>query len=115
MEPGDSVRIHNGTHWTRTGKVIDCTQEPRLYLLRTDKNTVIRRNRRQLLKTAETFNHLSDSSTTGSLIENDTPNESSVDSDATIPYDKPLTPTAPTTRFGRKIKQLKHLKDFQPW
>ena len=46
----DAVRIHSGKSWSRLGVVVRKHKNPRSYVIKTDKGTFIRRNRRDLLK-----------------------------------------------------------------
>jgi len=123
LQPGDSVRFHDGSSWSRRAKVISNTKEPRSYLIRTDKHTTLRRNRRHLLKTTEHFDDLSDSSDAESLIHDENPNvlQQSSDSDATVRYEggsdtEPEPEPAsrlPTTRSGRTVNRPKHFQDYK--
>ena len=85
LKPGDNVRFHDGNSWSRRAIVLTKCKEPRSYIVRTDKNTTIRRNRRHLLKTNEQFdfNENFSSDDNESLLY-----ETSEDSDATIAYDE---------------------------
>ena len=74
LNPGDPVRFHDGSSWSRRAKVISRTSEPRSYLVLTDKNTTIRRNRRHLLKTSENFSDFSDDSEVSLIDQQPEPN-----------------------------------------
>ena len=84
LQPGDNVRFHDGSIWTRRAQVLAKAPEPRSYIIKADKNTTIRRNRCHLLKTTEQYN-LSDTSDLESLLQT---NETSEDSDNTIAYEE---------------------------
>ena len=51
----DTVRIRHNASWSLKGTVIRKCEEPRSYEVLTEKGTVLRRNRRHLLKTKEPF------------------------------------------------------------
>ena len=53
--PEETVRIRQNNNWSQKGKVIQKSTQPRSYDVITDKGTVLRRNRRHLLKTRESF------------------------------------------------------------
>ena len=46
----DTVRYHQNNNWTRAGIIVNKSNMPRSYTLLNDKNNVIRRNRRHLIK-----------------------------------------------------------------
>ena len=103
LQPGDNVRFHDWNSWAR----------PRSYRIRTDKDTIIRRNRRHLLKTTRQFN-LSDNSGVESLLKD---NEEDEDSDSTtVPYREPEEVIEPqnelrTTKSGRVINAPRRFKN----
>jgi len=114
---------------------MDKLPEPRSYTVKTDKGTILRRNRKHLLKTQETF--YSDTESYSSLIYNE---DTDYDSDATIPaigesdpdietepetgentetnYDPDSESESSTesdsakTRGGRHIRKPNYLKDY---
>ena len=53
LNVNDSVRFQEGDAWSRKGKIVKLDDNPRSYHIITDKNTIIRRNRSQLLPTKE--------------------------------------------------------------
>ena len=57
LAPGAAVRmrIDSDTSWKETGKIIERCQQPRSYLVLNSKGNIVRRNRRHLLPTTETF------------------------------------------------------------
>ena len=121
LAPGDAIRFHDGTTWSRRAKVIEKTQEPRSYLIRTDKNTTIRRNRRHLLKTNEHFGNFSESSDAESILRDSDQQqqqqvESSNDSDITVRYelseDESFS-SQPKTRSGRITSRPRRLNDYE--
>ena len=107
LQPEDSVRFHDGNSWSRRAKVVAEAPEPRSYIIKTDKHTTIRRNRRHLLKTNEQFDL--DSSDLESLLPAD--EVSSDGSDGTVAYEidddaewiQPA-PVQQRTRSGRTVK-----------
>ena len=113
LQPGDNVRFHDGNSWARRATVVSQCKEPRSYRIRTDKDTIIRRNRRHLLKTTEQFN-LSDNSDVESLLKD---NEEDEDSDSTtVPYREPEEVIEPqnelrTTKSGRVINAPRRFKN----
>ena len=50
---GQCVRLYQNKSWSRIGKVIQVGPELRSYHILTDKDTIVRRNRRHLLPTNE--------------------------------------------------------------
>ena len=57
LHQNDTVRIHTGRSWSTKAKVVDCDNKngPRSYIVETENGSVLRRNRRDLLRTKETF------------------------------------------------------------
>ena len=55
LKQGDIIRYRKDRSWSRKGKVIRKSTQPRSYKIMTDKGTVIRRNRQHLLLTREAF------------------------------------------------------------
>ena len=53
--PSSTVRIHNGKNWPTKAKVIEKAKSPRSYVVETEAGQTLRRNRRDLLKTSESF------------------------------------------------------------
>ena len=60
LNVNDSVRFQERDAWSRKGKIVKLDDNPRSYHLITDKNTIIRRNRSQLLPTKEEVHVLPD-------------------------------------------------------
>ena len=52
---GSAVRIHNGKNWPTKAKVIEKAMSPRSYVVETEAGQTLRRNRRDLFKTSESF------------------------------------------------------------
>ena len=52
---GQNVRLYENQSWSRKGKIVQVGPEIRSYRVLTDKDTVIRCNRRHLLPTDEQF------------------------------------------------------------
>ena len=52
---GSTVRIHNGKNWPTKAEVIEKARPPRSYVVETEAGQTLRRNRRDLLKTSESF------------------------------------------------------------
>ena len=52
---GSTVRIHNGKNRPTKAKVIEKATSPRSYVVETEAGQTLRRNRRDLLKTSESF------------------------------------------------------------
>lgn len=50
-----TVRFHQGKNWDHLGQVMQTHKTPLSYILRTDKDTTIRRNRRDLLPSKSEF------------------------------------------------------------
>ena len=55
LKEGQSVRLRDGKTWHLKGKVMERAEHPRSYAVKTEKGTIIRRNRRDLLDTPERF------------------------------------------------------------
>ena len=55
LSPGQTVRLHQNKSWSRKGIVLDSNADRRSYKILTDKNTIITRNRRHVLKSKENF------------------------------------------------------------
>ena len=55
LHPGDTVRLRRNKKWERKGSVISKSENPRSYRVETENGKFLRRNRRHLLKTSETF------------------------------------------------------------
>ena len=53
--PEQSVRLHNGEDWSRKAKIFENHKSDRSYLLEKDKGTIIRRNRRHMMRMKEKF------------------------------------------------------------
>ena len=49
LKVNDKVRIHDGESWSIKGKVSKISEHPRSYLIKTNKGTILRRNRRHIL------------------------------------------------------------------
>ena len=46
LQINDKVRLHDGNAWNIKGIIINTSQHSRLYIIKTDKGTVVRRNRK---------------------------------------------------------------------
>ena len=57
LNVGDAVRLHGNKSWDRRGVVVEKMAQPRSYQVETENGNVLRRNRRDLLKTKEQFEH----------------------------------------------------------
>ena len=55
LNQGQSIRTHQDKSWSRKGIMIEPGTPRRSYKILTDKSTVIRRNRRHILKSNEIF------------------------------------------------------------
>ena len=136
MESGDIIRFRKNGKWARKGKIIGKSSQPRSYKILTDKGTVIRRNRRHLLQTKETFEEIEDidtdsnESNLGNIVNNEQAenntevihNEASVQgnlnnniSDETgRAADQAIQPNNTiTTRYGRTIRRPRHLDIYE--
>ena len=60
LKPGDVVRIRNNSNWKEIGKVVEKSHFPRSYILENKKGKKVRRNRRHLIQTEESYNRLND-------------------------------------------------------
>jgi hypothetical protein len=52
LQPGDVVRVKNDGQW-QGGKVVSLHELPRSYIVQTENGSLLRRNRRHLIKTSE--------------------------------------------------------------
>ena len=55
MNPGQSIQTNQDKSWSHKGIIIESDISRRSYKILTDKNTVICRNQRHILKSNETF------------------------------------------------------------
>ena len=55
LNQGQSIRTHQDKSWSRKGIMIESGTPRRSYKILPDKNTLIRRNRRHILKSNEIF------------------------------------------------------------
>ena len=55
LDPGQTVQRRRNKKWERKGRVISKSEKPRSYRVETEKGKFLRRNKRHLLKTSETF------------------------------------------------------------
>ena len=55
IKEGQFVRIREGKSWSIKGKVTERADQPRSYVVKTENNSTVRRNRRDLLSTPEQF------------------------------------------------------------
>ena len=111
----DNIRFREGKTWCRKGKIIAHDANPRSYHVLTDKNTIIRRNRRHLLPTSEPL--IVEDEIDYPEITNDQPQQPSSGQVSATPLindpnlqitDMPLTTQAKpiqTTRYGRVIRK----------
>ena len=105
----DTVRYHQNNNWTRAGIIVNKSNMPRSYTLLNDKNNVIRRNRRHLIKMVPKFVKIENEN-----MDNDTETEPKTTHDTSVSepgeVDKPrenvteLRETSSyTTRSGRRV------------
>mgnify|MGYP002803598375 CR=1 FL=1 len=55
LDKGQHVRVRDGKTWPLKGKVMEKAQQPRSYIVKTEKGSFIRRNRKGLLASPEMF------------------------------------------------------------
>ena len=55
IKEGQSVRIREGKSWSIKGKVTGRAEQPRSYVVKTENNSTVRGDRRDLLSTPEQF------------------------------------------------------------
>ena len=55
LKDGQTIRVREGKSWSVKGQVKEKAKQPRSYIVKTEKGSTIRRNRRDILKTAEQF------------------------------------------------------------
>ena len=112
LHPGDTVRIHDGKTWSRTGTVVSKANQPRSYNIKMNNRRTLRRNRQHILKTENSIESDSDSDDSSLIIDRQpTPEpELEYDSDATIPFMGDEEPVKSYT--GRTRRPPKHLKDY---
>ena len=128
LDNSQSVRVHYKSDWSRKGIVIDKAPQPRSYLLATDKGTIIRRNRRDLLRTTEHVNPHSDDDLPDNICDENIP-PSHAPSDQPAPPVPPVNVPAPPpavvppcvppvspqtykTRSGRTVRKPAKYKDY---
>ena len=102
------MRIHEGKTWSRLGVIVGIHEDPRSYIVRTDKGTVIRRNRRDLLKIPNNGK---------TVIKQDAyPDiETSVEVRNNINDNNNMSPrviNVPITRSGRRVVRPAYLNDY---
>ena len=138
MLPGDIVRFRKNGTWSRKGRVIGKTSQPRSYKIETDKGTIVRRNRRHLLLTREKFElNSSDNESMLSLTDVEENNEPNIEDneghddqsieinndtatndtqDLITTADQANLPSEDTsvkkTRYGRHVRPPKHLEEY---
>jgi hypothetical protein len=105
LQTGDVVRIKHNAKWVR-GTVTGLHTSPRSFLVKTDSGTILRRNRRHLIKTSEQAYLPS----MGEEIED----EGAVHRNFSTPQSTAVEETSPkqTTRSGRVVRQPARFKDF---
>jgi len=110
---GDSVRFRQGDLWSRQGKVVNIRPEQRSYDIKTDKDTMLRRNRRHLLKTNEDFSPkcVEEYYEQHPVIEHE--NESLNEPSSSIPNEVDINDSTSIkrSRYGREIKTPKRFSE----
>ena len=119
LKDGQTVRVREGKSWSVKGQVKEKAEQPRSYIVKTEKGSTIRRNRRDILKTAEQFKP---NSLPEYEIELPTTQPQSTQAVSNSPSTSSLNePPAQTsasgeqcykTRSGRTVKPPSHLKDY---
>ena len=113
LKVGDTVRLRQKTYprkfWDKKGTVVAKLQEPRSYKVEAETGKVYRCNRRDILKTKETFNKESQIPDSDVEISSDeTPSvKESIDTSATLiprPPPEESKPVHYRSRYGRVIK-----------
>jgi hypothetical protein len=110
----DNVRFNEKNSCSRKGTVIEIADTPRSYHVKTDRNTIIRRNRRHLIPTSETVeieeddNHLE---STDPLVDNESTDihleltDPQIDNQSTSLPEPTNKAPMNTTRSGRVVKK----------
>ena len=100
------------------GKVISKSTQPRSYKIETDKGTIIRRNRRYLLLTKETFIKESEDVSCESIEEDEKNADEYIEEPLNQSVDQVPQPNeeamAITTRSGRTSHPPRYLNDYVP-
>lgn len=123
LRPGDAVRVQNFNtkKWDKQAVVIrKCSQLPRSYLIKTERDQVLRRNRRHLLKILKPEKKLINTqqstvikkSKPNILMDSDDSSEEEIESTEPIIENKDLDQTLSPrkiSRFGRIIKRPNRL------
>ena len=113
LKVGDTVRLRQKTYprkfWDKKGTVVAKLQEPRSYKVEAETGKVYRRNRRDILKTKETFNKDSQAPDSDVEISSDeTPSaKEGIDTSVTLVPRPPPEESKPVhyrSRYGRVIK-----------
>ena len=108
---GDTVRIYDHKSWSRQGTVIQKHNSPRSYNVRTNKGTVIRRNRKDLLKVQNNHNH-SEFDTDDSYPDiTEEEEEMNIINPEVIREDN--DPSIIHTRSGRQVRRPSYLNDYE--
>ena len=100
IKPGTTVRIRTDKEisWSQKGKVVRKCKQPRAYLVMNEKGNIVRRNRRHLLPTKESFKATTDYNDLQTLSRPSDANNS----------------TPPTTsRYGRSLRVPAKYADFE--
>ena len=107
---GDRVRIHEGKSWSRLGRVVN-VKDPRSYVVRTDKGTTLRRNRRDVLKVPDDMNLANDYDVIDSEDDdNGMPDHGQQREDDNVNV---TIPEVPTSRSGRSLRRPAYLNDYE--
>ena len=107
---GDRVRIHEGKSWSRLGRVVN-VKDPRSYVVRTDKGTTLRRNRRDVLKVPDDMNLANDYDVIDSEDDdNGMPDHGQQREDDNVNV---TIPEVPTSRSGRCLRRPAYLNDYE--
>jgi hypothetical protein len=115
LQPGDVIRVRNDGQWQR-GKVLARAETPRSYRVQTEQGSILRRNRRHLIRTQEpapscTAPLDSDFETAAPVPITQQPASSS-SSPAAAAAASPGTLTGIRTRSGREIKRPVRFNDY---
>ena len=127
LQMKDKVRLHDGKAWNIKGIIIDTSQHPRSYIIKTDKGTIVRRNRKHIQISIRDNIQLDDEiiipmNQVVPLIEPnvedidvlmDNLSNLSIDDDSYISEPEILIPEPVTTRYGRRIQTPLHLQEYE--
>ena len=140
LQINDKVHLHDGNAWNIKGIIINTSQHPRSYIIKTDKGTVVRHNRKHIQfnvrenKSDDSQPFNSDDDDSYSLIQldeetviplNQVPNIEDVDllmnnlsnlsiaGDSNISEPEILIPEPVTTRYGRRIQTPQHQNEYE--